>query len=630
MRTFLALLACLCSWGQDISFHDGPHQASDVISYFAPVDINAGTVIYTCASGSYDSYNNAIAYVNGRRLRAFTVAGTTYHMDLVESSRVNLIATGTSEHFESPFWTGGSGNPTITADATTAPDGETVADAFVEGASNGQQDLTQSITKAASSLAYAVSFLVENKSGTRQFLVEADDGTTTNGVSMRVNPATGAVTSAVAAFGSGWSVDTTSGTSGYVVHAEGGSWYRVTIEVNSDSTTTIRSRCALWNGSTTSYAGDTTSGVYVWAAGVEQAHFPSSVILTRNMILRSEDITATWGKTRSTATGDTTANPLTGDTTADTLTEDSTASNTHFVSAASVTKAASSQSVTFSEHLKAGTRTWALVGIGATSALANGVGAYFDLGGGATGSNFTAGSGWTLSSKHITSEGSGWYKCDIEVTTSTATTMVPVVRMATADTVSSYNGDGASTIILYGGQLEYGAQVNTYWATNNTAGNRSGEIFTSATVLGQTGNVTAFCIPNNWTQDQDGATSYFAMRADDTNNSSLGRGGPSSISCHRNDAGGVEGTSATYSPTDRTLSILAMNWNPGAIGLFADGSQRSSDTSLTPPYNTNTIIGIGGVTGGGQNFFGWVDVWITAAPASALYEQAIVNTASAP
>jgi hypothetical protein len=583
--------------GLQSKFGLGPRTPTAAQAFAKPAFTNlndAAITTYTSTTGRWDPVNNAIKYANQRRQRTFTVAGTNYSADLIESARTNLLAAGTSEHFER--WTVGTGTPVITTDTIACPNAEVVADTLTEGVGTGTQSVTQSITKAASSLAYVGSCYIKNKTGTREVTVELDDGTTTNGVSMRINPATGALTSAPAAFGAGWAVNTAAGTSGYTITDAGSGWYRVSIVATSDTTTTVRFRVALYNAAD-SYAGDGTSAVYLWGADVNQATFAGAVGLNRNVLLQSQTLNTTWTKTRSTITSDAVADPITGDTTADKIIEDNTVTNSHLIQQ-SFTKAASSLTFTCSVYLKAAERTWVRLACSGTNALTNAAGAYFDLTNGVTGSSFSNGAGWTLSSKTITSVGGGWYRCSIVVVSASETAIWANIHLATADGTVSYTGDATSGLYAWGTQLEYGGTLTQYWATT-TAGLRTADELTSSL----TGITDARTNLTLWSEQIDNAA--WTKNADVTVTANSGTDPNGNGYCDLITEG-VAGTAATISPaaTISAGSTVAVSCWFRASALTAwVRVQCASDSGVngwTAWYNLSTgAVGTQSVLGTG-------------------------------
>ncbi len=561
---------------------------------------------FSRTTSAYDPVNNVIKYAGQRRQRTIAINGTNYSSDLIESARTNLLAAGTSEHFER--WTAGTGVPTITADSLACPNAEVVADTFIEGTTNGVQSVAQSITKATSALAYAASVYFKLASGSRDLELELDDGTTTNGVSMRVS-SLGALSNAPTAFGTGFAVNTAAGTSGYTITDHGGGWFRVTLVATSDATATVRFRVALWNGSTTSYAGNGTSGVYLWGGCVEQATFAGAVVLNRNCLLQSETLGTTWTLTRATISSNTTADPITGNLTADTIVEDNTGTNTHFIGQ-SFTKAAASQQFTFSVYLKQSGRTWAFVQCSDTG-ITNGAGIYFDVANGVKGTAVVLGAGWTLNASTITAVGS-WYRCTITVTTATSTTIRAEVYTATADLgVIIVTPLNAAALICWGAHLEYGAQVNQYWATT-TAGLRTADVLTSSL----TGFTDARTNLLTWSEQFDNAA-WTKTDVTVTANSGTDPNGNSYCDLLTE---GVAGTAVTQSSTatiSANTTIAAACWLKASannswvrISVLSDAAAngwRAWYNLTTGAVGSQTVLGTG--TASSISIENWGNGW---------------------
>jgi hypothetical protein len=166
-----------------------------------------------------------------------------------------------------------------------------------------------------------------------------------------------------------------------------------------------------------------------------------------------------------------------GTLTAERLPEDATAGVAHF---ARSTNIAITANATFavSCFMKAGTRTWAELR-GFDQASSDSFGAYFDLANGVVGSTVTTGTG-TLLAKGIIALGNGWYRCWVVGSIANATVTVTIrANVATADNVNSYNGDGASFIIVWGAQLENNLSFpTTFIATSAATVTRAIDILT--------------------------------------------------------------------------------------------------------------------------------------------------------
>ena len=189
---------------------------------------------------------------------------------LVEGVTTNLLLRS-QEFATAPWASGGTAGTTIVSDAVTAPDGTLTADKIVATVTSGNHNRGQQYS-SASNVAYTYSVFVKAAEYPRVLIGMTD--TVTGDASVTINLSTGAVVAGPNASGSWTSPSVT-------VTAFGGGWYRVALTATRGASgTIIAPYLVLDNGSTTSFAGDGTSGTYVWGAQLQTGTFADSYIPT--------------------------------------------------------------------------------------------------------------------------------------------------------------------------------------------------------------------------------------------------------------------------------------------------------------------------------------------------------------
>jgi hypothetical protein len=159
----------------------------------------------------------------------------------------NLL--GFTQEFDNAAW--GKSNASITANATASPDGFVTADKLVENTSAGFHSLSFINASVISGTTYTYS--VYAKAGERSlFQINSSTGFSTSAV--RYNLLTGATT-------------IVSGSPTVSLVNVGNGWYRCSLTIAATSTTASGAFTHfLTNGTTSSYTGDGTSGVFIWGA----------------------------------------------------------------------------------------------------------------------------------------------------------------------------------------------------------------------------------------------------------------------------------------------------------------------------------------------------------------------------
>lgn len=201
---------------------------------------------------------------------------------LIEEQRTNLLTY--SEQFDNAAWT--KTNSTVTANATTAPDGTTTADKLLDNSTSGVHSVQQNIVASTTAgLSYSGSVFV--KAAERGFvLVGLGGGAYTTSPYVSVNLSTGAI-----------SVVNGAATAFSATQYPNG-WWRVSVTGTTLSTGTATLDVRVSTDGTWAnrmYVGD-GSGIFIWGAQGEAGSFATSYIPTvASQVTRSADVATMTG-----------------------------------------------------------------------------------------------------------------------------------------------------------------------------------------------------------------------------------------------------------------------------------------------------------------------------------------------
>ena len=190
---------------------------------------------------------------------------------LVEEARTNLVLR--SEEFDTANWT--KLGSTVTPNATSSPTGATTADKLVESATNAEHLGRQTVSGYSAGAAVSCSIFVKAAERTSLKIRLLDTVVNANGFEGAINTADGTTAGSSAGTGTFTSVTATN---------VGNSWWKI-VMVGVVSSTSISCLFDVFvlsgnASSSTVYAGNGTSGIFLWGAQLEQGAFATSPILT--------------------------------------------------------------------------------------------------------------------------------------------------------------------------------------------------------------------------------------------------------------------------------------------------------------------------------------------------------------
>ena len=303
-----------------------------------------------------------------------------------------------------------------------------------------------------------------------------------------------------------------------------------------------------------------------------------------NLALYSEQFDdAYWTKSASSITSNSTTAPD-GTSSADTLLANG-ASSAHSVASPTISFAlATSYSV--SVFVKKGTNNFIQL---FTGAAIGGMFANFNINAGTVGTVGTiTGSNPTSS---ITNFGNGWYRCTMNFTAFVAgSTVVKFVIVSSASASREETNTLATSVILWGAQLELGAYPTTYIPTTTASATRIADSFSRNNIytnglITSSGGTWFVELLNNVAYTRDSTGNFWLG-----DNSTSGSGGTVNSFTFRNNSVGssrlainkvINGTLTALYTTTTDTSKIAIKWNGSMADVFVNGTKVVSATSFS-------------------------------------------------
>lgn len=440
----------------------------------------------------------------------FTRASTANYYDGKSAAMAEQNLLTYSEQFDNGVW--GKAQCSVTANATTAPDGTTTADKLAENTTSViAHQLYNSVT-----LSETLSFSVYLKAAERTFATIGFGGSADY---VSFNLSTGVV---------GTLEGNATGTITYV----GNGWYRC-VAKRTTSSGGVGSNVSIWpalsaggTSSGISYAGTVGYGIYLWGAQLEQRSTVSAYTATTSVPITNYiptlqsaasgvarfDSNPTTGESLGLLIEESRTNSLTasgqlgtiawsnfnGSVAANALVApDGTATGCLWTVSGTAGSAVYKSGLTFTSgttyttscYFKAGTTSYGYISAQGSGVYASTV---FNLAAGSVGSSVTNGSGVVVTNS-IQSVGNGWYRCSITYVANSSMTICAFGASSVGTFVSfdtsgnPQNNVNGSNLYVWGAQTETGSSATSYVATPLTFTSRA----SSATYLGPNGYITS-------------------------------------------------------------------------------------------------------------------------------------------
>ncbi len=204
---------------------------------------------------------------------------------LIEEQRTNLVTY--SEQLDNVVWVKTAAS--VSANVTTAPDGLTTADNLIPSTASGVHSV-RAVSASVTAGATVTASIYAKAAGYGNFVYRVGNASGTAAFQVAVNITSGTI-GVPSAFGTGATVASAT------ITASGNGWYRITLTGAITGLLAYANDVFVANSSgATSFAGNGTSGIYLWGGQMEAASFATSYIPTvASTVIRSADVATMTG-----------------------------------------------------------------------------------------------------------------------------------------------------------------------------------------------------------------------------------------------------------------------------------------------------------------------------------------------